>query len=421
MKRNSYPAYKPSGVEWLGNVPEHWEVKKVSHTTYVKGRIGWQGLTFDEFIDEGPYCVTGTDFSEGKVDWMICYHVTDARYYEDPNIHLREGDLLITKDGTIGKTAIVRDLTGTATLNSGIFLTRPTRNSYSTIYMYWILNSKVFHDFIELTKSGTTISHLYQNVFVKFSFPLPTLSEQHAIAAFLDQETGRIDALVKKKVRLIGLLKEKRTALISHAVTKGLDPSVELKPSGVEWLGDVPEHWEVKRLKHIVSMKSGESITSEDIEESGDYPVYGGNGLRGYYSDYTHDGHYALIGRQGALCGNVNYGNGKFWASEHAVVAKPNRPTATIWLGELLGIMDLNQYSVSAAQPGLAIDKIKELKVPTPSLPEQQAIATFLDHETGKIDVLIAKVEAAIVKLKEYRTALISAAVTGKIDVREAA
>ena len=216
------------------------------------------------------------------------------------------------------------------------------------------------------------------------------------------------------------LLAEQRTALISRAVTKGLDATVKLKPSGVEWLGDVPEHWEVKRLKHLVMLRSGEGITVDDIEESGEYPVYGGNGFRGYAINFTHDGHFVLIGRQGALCGNINYAKGKFWASEHAVVATPWKPLATIWLGELLRLMNLNQYSISAAQPGLAIDRIKELHLPVPSLSEQQAIADFLDRETVKIDALSTKVITVIERLKEYRTALISSAVTGKIDVREA-
>jgi type I restriction enzyme S subunit len=428
MKGKPYPKYKPTGVEWLGEVPEHWKVKRIGHNTYVKGRIGWQGLTADEFIDAGPFCVTGTDFINGKVNWKTSYHVLNERYQEDPYIQLKEGDLLITKDGTIGKTAVVIGLIGKATLNSGIFLTRPLNHTYSTLFMYWVLNSKVFIDFIDLSKTGTTISHLYQNVFVRFKFPLPPLPEQRTIAAFLDRETGRIDELIGKKKKLVELLKEKRMALISRAVTKGLNPNVKMKESGVDgstsltasWLGEVPEHWGVKRLRYVVSMKSGEGITSEEIDDNGVYPVYGGNGLRGYFSDYTHEGHYVLIGRQGALCGNINYGKGKFWASEHAVVANPNNPISTIWLGELLRIMNLNQYSVSAAQPGLAIDKIKELPIPLPPLPEQQAIAAFLDHETAKIDTLVSKVETVIEKLKEYRTALISAAVTGKIDVREA-
>jgi type I restriction enzyme S subunit len=251
-----------------------------------------------------------------------------------------------------------------------------------------------------------------------FRAPIPTFAEQRAIADFLDRETGKIDRLVVKNQELIEKLKEKRTALITRTVTRGLNPDARLKPSGIEWLGDVPKHWEVKRIRHLALLRSGDSITSTEIDAEGDYPVYGGNGLRGYTSRYSHDGLYVLIGRQGALCGNINFAKGKFWASEHAVVVRPLVPFEPVWMGELLRTMNLNQYSVSAAQPGLSVDMISALKIPVPSLPEQRAIAGFLDRETWKIDHLAAKVEEAIERLLEYRTALITAAVTGKIDVR---
>lgn len=184
------------------------------------------------------------------------------------------------------------------------------------------------------------------------------------------------------------------------------------KPSGVEWLGDVPKHWETCTLKRIVSMQSGESITAETIEETGDYPVFGGNGLRGFTSAFTHEGDFVLIGRQGALCGNVNYGRGKFWASEHAVVATPIKPVQTLWLGEMMRAMNLNQYSVSAAQPGLSVDLVGRLGTVVPPLAEQTAIAAFLDRETGKIDALVAEQRRLMELLKEKRQAVISHAVT---------
>ncbi|MGO9666062.1 MAG: restriction endonuclease subunit S [Polyangia bacterium] len=184
------------------------------------------------------------------------------------------------------------------------------------------------------------------------------------------------------------------------------------KPSGVGWLGDVPEQWEVCALKRIISMKSGESITFESIEESGEYPVFGGNGLRGFACKFTHDGHYVLIGRQGALCGNINYARGRFWASEHAVVATPLKKVGTIWLGEMMRAMNLNQYSVSAAQPGLSVDLVGSLATVLPPLPEQVAIADFLDRETRKVDTLVAKKRTLVERLKEKRTALISRTVT---------
>jgi type I restriction enzyme S subunit len=190
----------------------------------------------------------------------------------------------------------------------------------------------------------------------------------------------------------------------------------EYRDSGVEWLGEVPGHWGTCALKRVVAMQSGESITGEAIEESGDYPVFGGNGLRGYTSAFTHDGHFALIGRQGALCGNINYATGRFWASEHAVVATPIKPISTIWLGELLRAMNLNQYSVAAAQPGLSVDLVGRIGICLPPLPEQTQIAAFLDRETAKIDALVAEQEKLIALLKEKRQAVISHAVTKGLD-----
>ena len=188
------------------------------------------------------------------------------------------------------------------------------------------------------------------------------------------------------------------------------------KDSGVEWFGAVPTHWSVFALKHLVSMRSGDAITAELIEEAGDYPVFGGNGLRGYTTAFTHEGHFALIGRQGALCGNVNYASGRFWASEHAVVVSPKVPCAVFWLGELLRSMDLGQYSVSAAQPGLSVEAIGNLSIPVPPPPEQSAIAAFLDRETAKIDALVAEQERLMALLKEKRQAVISQAVTKGLD-----
>ncbi|MEM5545167.1 restriction endonuclease subunit S [Pseudoalteromonas fuliginea] len=186
----------------------------------------------------------------------------------------------------------------------------------------------------------------------------------------------------------------------------------EYKDSGVEWLGKVPEHWEVKRISYFALLKSGDSIVSEQIEVEGDYPVYGGNGHRGYTNRFNHDGRFILIGRQGALCGNINYGYGKFWASEHAVVVHPTLDVNIKWLGETLRAMDLNQYNVSAAQPGLAVANITCLKAPFPKIDEQKSIANFLDHETAKIDTLIEKQQQLIKLLKEKRQAVISHAVT---------
>jgi type I restriction enzyme S subunit len=163
------------------------------------------------------------------------------------------------------------------------------------------------------------------------------------------------------------------------------------KDSGVVWLGEVPEHWDICAVKRIATLRSGDSITSDQIEA-------------------------VLIGRQGALCGNVNYARGRFWASEHAVVATPTRPVEIMWLGEMLRAMNLNQYSVSAAQPGLSVEVVGNLRTVLPPPPDQTAIAAFLDWETAKIDALITEQQRLIALLKEKRQSVISHAVTRGLD-----
>ena len=190
----------------------------------------------------------------------------------------------------------------------------------------------------------------------------------------------------------------------------------EYKDSGVEWLGEIPSHWKVVKLSYKLRLLSGDGITAFDIEDTGTYPVFGGNGLRGFTEKYNCDGEYALVGRQGALCGNINVARGKFFATEHAVVVYPYEKFNLTYLSEFLRFMDLGQYSVSAAQPGIAVDRINALPIVTPTLDEQNSISDFLDHETAKIDHLIEKQQQLIELLKEKRQAVISHAVTKGLD-----
>ena len=211
---------KDSGVEWIGEIPCHWYLNKVGHNTYVKGRIGWKGLRSEDFKEVGPYLITGTDFNkDGTINWENMYHVEQWRYDEDPFIQLQDHDVLITKDGTIGKVVYVGNLKGQTCLNSGIFLTRPTNNEYKSRFFFWLLNSNVFKVFVDYNSGGSTIQHLYQNVFVKFKFPIPPIIEQQEIIEYLDEQTGLIDKTISNEEKRIELLKEYRQSLISEVVT----------------------------------------------------------------------------------------------------------------------------------------------------------------------------------------------------------
>ena len=165
-------------------------------------------------------------------------------------------------------------------------------------------------------------------------------------------------------------------------------------------------------------MKSGDAITSDEIEEAGQFPVYGGNGLRGYSDRFTHDGAFALVGRQGALCGNVHLVSGQFWASEHAVVTTLDQQNDIRWFVELLRVMNLNQYSESAAQPGLSVDDIANLYAPRPPAAEQAAIADHFRREFREMNAVVERTSSEIALIREFRERLISDVVTGELDVR---
>lgn len=180
------------------------------------------------------------------------------------------------------------------------------------------------------------------------------------------------------------------------------------KPSEIEWLGEIPEHWEVKRVKDFGEYQSGYFIDANEFDNDNDYPVFGGNGLRGYACKYNHNGEYILIGRQGALCGNVNFASGKFWATEHAVVVYSKKSIHKKWYAYLLEIMNLNQYAISAAQPGLSVEKIRRLMLPYISFFEQTAIANYLDIKTAAIDRKIDLLTSKADKYKALRRSLIN-------------
>lgn len=221
---NKNVVLKDSGIEYVGNIAENWSNKRVKHSCYVKGRIGWKGLKSDDYLENGySYLVTGTDFTGQVVDWSKCHFVNQERYEEDPFIQLEEGDLLITKDGTIGKTTLVKNLDKPACLNSGIFLVRSLIPELDINFLYWVLNSNVFKQFIDLTSTGATIKHLYQNVFIEFAYALPPIEEQIEIQKYLFQKFDEFEVSINKVRTSIQKLKNYRQSLISEAVTGKID------------------------------------------------------------------------------------------------------------------------------------------------------------------------------------------------------
>ena len=413
-----YADRKSSGSAWLGEIPAHWGVKKLKFLATV------QPSNVDKKFVEGEVPVIlcnytdvyKNEFIDGSLDFMQA-SATEA---EIKKFKVDVGDVIVTKDSESPEdiavpACIAEQVEG---LVCGYHLTQIKPIDLEGRYLFRLFQSKGFNAQFIVAANGVTRFGLPQFAIANAVSPLPPLEEQKTIAHFLDYKTAQIDALIAKQKTLLDKLAEKRTALISHAVTKGLDPTVPMKASGVEWLGEIPAHWKTIALHYVGRLRSGESITALQFSEDGEYPVFGGNGYRGKCDRFTHQGEYVLIGRQGALCGNINTARGKFFASEHAIVVNSVWEFQTDWMAYQLTVMDLNQYSVSAAQPGLSAEVIGRLKISFPTIDEQKNIANFLNKESEKIQTQRKKIEDVIVKLQEYRSALITNAVTGKIDVR---
>ena len=398
-----YREYKESGVKWLGEIPSHWELRKMKYTFSERSQKG--------FPQEPLLASTQT------------HGVILKSQYENRTVEAIKS-LETLKLVEIGDFVIsLRSFQGGLeyAYNRGIIspaYTILTPIHIKADYFKYLSKSDIF---ISLLKSSVTGIREGQNIdYNKLKdnlLPIPSEKEQISIGSYLDSATSEIDKAIAKQQKMIDLLNERKQIIIQNAVTKGLDENVEMKESGVEWIGRIPKHWGLIKIKHLAKLQSGSNLTSNDISDIGLYPVYGGNGQRGYYNRYNCEGSYILIGRQGALCGNINYAEGKFWATEHAVVCYPKKGYNTLWLGETLRLMNLGQYSLATAQPGLAVERINGLYLPYPALEEQNGIALFLKNKIDKIDLYAKYCQRQITLLQERKQIIINEVVTGKVRV----
>ena len=443
-----YDKYQSTEFEWLGVIPKNWQVVRVKDYTYLKARIGWQGLRSDEFIENTNwYCVTGTDFSNGTIDWVNCYCVEQDRFDQDTKIQLKLNDLLITKDGTIGKIALINELPKQATLNSGVFVTRPEKNKYSNQFMFWLLSSNVFTRFIDYNKNGSTILHLYQNVFERFFYCLPNDLEQSAIAKYLDTKTKAIDKKISLLIQKADYYKELRKSIINDAVCKGLDRNVKLQES--EFVFSVNANWNRYRLKDLGFLYSGLSGKAGDDFNQDDNPNNKGfipftNIANNTYLKTNHLGTvvvyenekqnkvrkgdlfflmssegYDDVGKTAALAEDIEDTYLNSFCKGYRITKKNCEP---YFLNYLL-LSDNYRKSLITEGKGftrinLKMEKVTDFFVYLPPTKEEQtAIASYLDEKTQKIDAIVTNIGKQIETLKELSKTLINDVVTGKIKV----
>ena len=429
---------KDSGIEWIGELPIGWETRKIKYVATLNGRIGWQGLTSSEYCDDGAYLITGINFDNGQIDWSTCVHVPMERWAEAPQIQIQNGDLLITKDGTVGKVAIVSNMPSETSLNSGVLVIRTVDSCYKK-YLFWILQSEIFWKWFNTINAGnSTIIHLYQYDFCNFSFPFPQYSLQCNIANYLDRKCSQIDAIIARQQEAIEKLKAYKLSIITEAVTKGLNPDVPMKDSGVDWIGAIPEHWETASVSRVATVVRGASprpagdpryfngqdvpwiTVAEVTKDDGKYITATESYLTeegAKYSRLVEEG-TLLLSNSGAtlgvpkvtlITGCINDGSVAFF----------NLKVEQMYLLYIFKsrTLELRKQMQGYGQPNLNTTIIKSIAIPVPHPEEQKSICKYLDKRCKAVDDAIKIKEKVVDRLAKYKKSLIYEVVTGKKEV----
>ena len=382
-----YENYKDSGLEWLGIVPEHWEILPFKRGVSINN-----GRDYKHVQSEDGYPVIG---SGGQFAFASDY--------------LYDGEvILLGRKGTIDKP---RYFNGKFWTVDTMFYAIPNQKCIAK-YMYYQALTIPF----SLYSTDTALPSMTQTDLGNHLMCFPPTFEQRTIASYLDQKVGQIDALISEKEKMVEDLKAYRSSLITETVTKGLNKEVKMKDCGLEWLGMVPEHWEILPFKRGVSINNGRDYKHVQSEDG--YPVIGSGGQFAFASDYLYDGEVILLGRKGTI-DKPRYFNGKFWTVDTMFYAIPNQKCIAKYMYYQALTIPFSLYSTDTALPSMTQTDLGNHLMCFPPTSEQRTIASYLDYKVDQIDALISELEHQLSDLKSYKSSLITEAVTGKIDLRD--
>lgn len=407
----------------LHRIPNNWKWVRLGEVCEIFGRIGFRGYKKSDIVEKGKGAITlspSNILDNGTITYEKCTYLSWEKYDESPEIQIIDGDVLIVKTASIGRCCVVKNLPEKATINPQIAVLKYIYcdNEYLNIVLNSPDSQKQFHNFA----IGTAVPTFSQVKLANLIMPLPPIEEQKRIVRVVSDINAILETIESLQCRYtynISALDKKILDLAVQGKLVPQDPSDEpasvlLKKIAAEKQKliqegkikkqkklpaiaedeipfKIPESWEWARIGVVFNLQAGKNKKASQIfskkTDIHKYPCFGGNGIRGYVDDYNRCGEYALIGRQGALCGNINFAEGKFYATEHAVVVEHFANTNVTWSGYFLRALNLNQYATATAQPGLAVSNINNVLIPIPPVNEQKRIVKMIDKINAQIDL----------------------------------
>ena len=447
MQLQPYFKYKNSSIEWLGDIPEHWEVARIKQIGEVKARVGWKALKASEYIKEGYFFLSTPNIKKKDIDFTNVNFIPKWRYDESPEIKLQVDDILLTKDGsTLGTVNIIKYLPSEGTVNSSIAILRFNKN-YHNLYVFYQIKSSYIQNIVRLKKDGAGVPHLFQKDINLFNIVTPPLKEQTQIANYLTHQTQHLDRKIQLLQQKIDKYQALQKALINQAVCRGLDEKVPMKDSGVEWVGEIPEHWEVKRVKDTFSQNHvgikmgpfGSALKSDIIVKKG-YKVYGQeNVIKGNFQkgkkyikeeDFKRLQNYEIFEDNIAITMMGTIGKAmvvpkikRGIMDSHLVRIVVNKNLISpkyfeISMNDAQYLKeDIIRRSKGSIMQGLNSSIIKLLTIVLPPLDEQTQITNYLNQKTTQIQQITTNLQTQIATLQELRKTLINDVVTGKLKI----
>ena len=422
MKIQKYTEYKDSGIEWLGKIPENWKIKRIKDAiTKIGSGVTPKGGS-ETYVKEGiPLIRSQNVYNDGLRLDKVSF-ITETVHNKMKNSQLKPFDILINITGaSIGRTCIFPESIKTANINQHIIYLRIKKKKVD--YFAYYLKSNTIQEYIMNIQAGTSKEALNMSQILNIGLPFPEYQEQSQIANYLDTKSTAIDKKVNLLQQKIKHYKAYRKTLINETVTKGLDKTVKLKDSGINWIGEIPEHWEIKRIKDIFSISRGRAIGKTELKNNGKYPVYSSQtknkGILGYINTYDFNANLLTWTTDGVNAGTVFIREGKFNCTNicGTLIPKKNPMLSLDYMA--FAVQESSQHNKRIDTNGAKImsNEMAVINIVFPPFEEQIIIANHIKSKTESISKVLKNIETQITTLKELRKTLINEVVTGKVKV----